>query len=300
MRVLSPAETRAALPYPALVESLRQILLEKKAGRAFAPERARLEFPGGLLLTMPATDPEFTCVKIITLHGENAARGLPSIQGEVLLMRTDTGERLALLDGATVTERRTAALSALAARTLAPVQRGSLLVVGSGVQARAHVEAMRETLEIQRVWISSRDPKHAAHLARALDATPLGSANSVLEEADFICTTTTATAPVIGARVKPGAFIAAVGAYRADMSEIPPELTREARVVVDTLEGAKTEAGDVIQAGVDWNNVESLEDALETTPRDGVTLFKSVGFALWDLAAARLAYEQFGKARGNT
>ncbi len=290
MRILDAAATIAALPYPALSAAIHDVLLDTHAR---APERSRLELRGGVLLLMPALDAEFAVTKLVTVHAGNSA--LPTVQGEVILMRADTGERLLMLDGVTVTARRTAAVSLLAAQHLAPTKAGNLLVVGSGSQARSHLEAFGENLELGKIWVSSRNFAHAEKLAAEFGAVAIHDPAEVIEDADFICTTTNANAPVIPNNVKPSAFIAAVGAYRPDMLEIPPTITRRARVVVDDLIGARSEAGDLIQAGLEWGNVESLQAVVGSQHVAPATqqpvLFKSVGCALWDLAAARLAYQ---------
>jgi ornithine cyclodeaminase len=131
----------------------------------------------------------------------------------------------------------------------------------------------------------------------------VGAFDEVLPICGMVVTTTTSTTPVITDRVRNRAFIAAVGAYRPTMAELPPELVRRSRVFVDTLEGARHEAGDLIQADIDWSNVASLEDVVlplspeDARPRRGTapTIFKSVGHALWDLAAARLAARHSGR-----
>jgi ornithine cyclodeaminase len=300
-RVLDAEATASALPWAALPPALHAMLLRRHAGLTRAPERLQVPLTGGVLLAMPAADPEFATTKLVTVHPGNPQRGLPTLLGEVLLMRADTGERVLVLDGPTVTARRTAAMSALAAQELAPWARGPMLVVGAGVQARAHVEAFARVLGVRRVFVASRTLAHAQALAAharslALDAQAVERSDDVLAEAAIVVTGTTATAPVIGDGVRPDAFVAAVGAYRPEMCELPAALLSRASVYVDDLEGAHHEAGDILQAGLDWARVTGLQAVLAgEAPRParqaGPVVFKSVGQALWDLAAARLAYE---------
>jgi 1-piperideine-2-carboxylate/1-pyrroline-2-carboxylate reductase [NAD(P)H] len=147
MRILDANETAARLPYPALADAIGAVLLQHQRDEARAPERTVLDLPdGGKLLVMPAADGEIAITKLVTVHPGNAGLGLPTIQGEVVVMDAANGKRLGLLEGATVTGRRTAALSLLAARRLAPVPEGPLLIVGAGVQGRAHLEAFRDGL----------------------------------------------------------------------------------------------------------------------------------------------------------
>ncbi|WP_337870602.1 delta(1)-pyrroline-2-carboxylate reductase family protein [Meiothermus sp.] len=291
MRLLTAEETAQALPYPALAQAIAGVLEARAQGAVQAPERLVVPLAGGAtLLLMPATDPQITVTKLVTVHPQQR----PSVRAEVWVMRTDTGERLALLDGAVVTARRTAAVSLLAAQTLAPHPTGTLLVIGAGVQARSHLEAFQEGLGTDKVYVYSRHFEHAEALAsyaraRGLLAQAVRSLEPVLDEVSLIVCATTSQTPLLF-KANQGVFIAAVGAYRPDMAEIAPEVVRQAQLYVDTLEGAKAEAGDLLQAGVDWNQVCPLHLALhQPRPAAGIVLFKSVGHALWDLAAARLA-----------
>ncbi|MDQ3927753.1 MAG: delta(1)-pyrroline-2-carboxylate reductase family protein [Chloroflexota bacterium] len=301
MKYLDAEQTRHLLPYSALADSLREVLLAMRSGEAHAPARTSMPLPGGsgdaVLLLMPARDERLAITKLVTVHPNNAGSGLPVVQGDVLVMDVTTGERLALLDGTVVTARRTAALSLLAGRLLAPQPRGPLLVIGSGTQARSHMEALREGLGVEQVYITSKNLEHAQALADhaqglGLDAYAVGTPGEALAEVTLIVTATTSTRPVLPPNVREDAFIAAVGAYTPSMAELPPELVRRSRLFVDTLEGAETEAGDLIQAGADWSQVTPLEQALDLErPASGPVVFKSVGHALWDLAAARLAVD---------
>lgn len=296
MDVVSPADTALRLPYPALAEALAAILAAKRERRAAAPERLHLALPGGgVLLVMPAADEEIAMTKLATVHPANAAAGLPTLQGEVVVMEAVNGRRLGILDGPALTARRTAALSLLAAKLLAP-SFGPLLLVGAGTQARAHLEAFRDGLGLSEVFISSRTPESADTLASY--ATELGlKAYTVAHPADalpmcpLVVTATTSLTPVLPETVRDDAFIAAVGAYRRTMTELPPRLVQRCRLYADTLEGCRAEAGDLIQAHVDFSTVTPLEQAL-TLPRpdSGPVLFKSVGHALFDLAAAKLYF----------
>jgi ornithine cyclodeaminase len=304
MNYLDAEQTRQLLPYSALADALRDVLAARLAGKAYAPARTSMPLPddGGeaVLLLMPARDERLAITKLVTVHPRNAERGLPVVQADVLVMDAATGERLALLDGAVVTARRTAALSLLAARLLAPRPNGPLLVSGSGTQARAHMEAMHEGLGVTQVYITSKNMAHSEALAAygrelGLDARATGDPGEALSQVSLVVTATTSTRPVLPPNVADYTFIAAVGAYTPSMAELPPELVRRSRLFVDTLEGAQAEAGDLIQAGVDWSRVTPLERALDIArPESGPVIFKSVGHALWDLAAARLAVGRTG------
>lgn len=293
MQILSAEQTRALLPYQAVADAIRDVLQAHAQGQATAPPRQAVPLAAnGTLLLMPATTPAVAITKLVTVHPSNAALGLPSVQGEVLVLDPNTGQRLFLLDGATVTARRTAALSLLAAQMLAPIPAGPLLIVGAGTQARAHLEAFQAGLNVQKVYITSRTFEHAQALAayaqsRGVKAQALPDPAAIVHETPLIVTATTSRQAVLPETVHKQAFIAAVGAYRPEMAEIPGSLVKRCRVYVDTLEGAQTEAGDLLQANVDWQRVTPLaHDVTPPVEHHGPILFKSVGHALWDLAAA--------------
>lgn len=300
MRLIDAEETAALLPYRGLADALADVLRARKGGLTTAPQRLGVPLAGGgLLFLMPAADDRLAITKLVTIHTENGAQGLPVVQADVLVMESQTGRRLLTLDGNVVTARRTAALSLLAARLLAQAPGGPLLVVGAGTQGRSHVEAFVEGLGVREVYTCSRSLEgaealaaHARGLSRDVSARAISNPAEVLDKATLIVTATTSSTPVLpeGAPLRDDVFMAAVGAYTPQMAEIPPDLVRRSLVYVDTLEGARSDAGDLIQAGVDWSQVTPLEDALDLPkPRRGPVIFKSVGHALWDLAAARLA-----------
>ena len=301
MEILDANQTAARLPYPELADSIREVALAGSSDDLRAPPRLVLSLSeGGVLLVMPASDPELAITKLVTVHPENQGRDLPTIQGEVVVMDATTGERLGLLDGSVVTARRTAALSMLAARELAPRPEGPLLVVGAGTQGRAHLEAFREGLGASRVFVSSRSSKSATSLAGharslGLEAEEVEGPREVLDDVSLVVTATTSSEPVLPGEIPEGIFVAAVGSFEPEAAEVPPALISTSRVFVDTMEGAKEEAGDLIQAqqagAFAWEDATALEDALRSSERPaGTIIFKCVGDALWDLAAARTAF----------
>jgi 1-piperideine-2-carboxylate/1-pyrroline-2-carboxylate reductase [NAD(P)H] len=300
MQILTADETRAVLPYGALADALADVLRGRKAGSAYAPQRLGVPLVGGgLLFLMPAADDRLAITKLVTIHTGNGEHDLPVVQADVLVMEAPTGRRLLTLDGNVVTARRTAALSLLAARTLAPAPDGPLLIVGAGTQGRSHLEAFVEGLGVRDVYICSRSAEgteelasYAGTLAEGMKARVVSNASQALDRVTLIVTATTSATPVLpeGAKIRNDSFIAAIGAYTPQMAELPPDLVRRSALFVDTVEGTKSDAGDLIQAGVDWSRVAPLEDALELPkPERGPVIFKSVGHALWDLAAAKLA-----------
>lgn len=302
MHIFDAATTHTLLPYAALADEIRAVLRDKVAGTATAPQRVGVPLPNaGILLVMPAADNHIAITKLVTVHPHNATLGLPTVNAEVVVMNSETGERLMMLDGKAVTARRTAAVSLLAAQMLASdrAKAGPILIIGAGTQGRAHVEAFGEWLPTLDIFIYSRT--HAKAQALAQHGRDLGfktqaieDVNAIMPVSGLIITGTTSTAPIFEDRVCDGAMAIAVGAYSHSMCELPHALVRRSRVVVDTLEGAKHEAGDISQAGVDWAMVEALESVIQESDSlkksvSLTTVFKSVGHALWDLAAARLA-----------
>lgn len=328
-RFYDASETAALLPYGALRDELAAVLAEHDRGELLLRERVILPLPHGTLLAMPASDARLSITKVVTVHPGNSARGIPTISGEVIVARADDGTRLGLLHGGTVTMRRTAALSLLAARLMGveDLATGRLLVIGAGDQALGHAEAFTEQLDIDSVTVASRTADRAeslaAHLrARGVSATTVEAGapafRQAVRDSGIIVTATTSVTPVISGDVRHDAAIFAVGAYRADMAELSPEVIATAsRVVVDTLAGAQHEAGDLIQS-VDsglwaWTGAETLGDLLAhggagrgtrhvsskvtarhdgRAPSRGHQVFKSVGHAMYDLAAARVAFPE--------
>jgi len=295
--LLDATQTAARLPYPLLVRELALLLADAAVQ---VPPRLVQALPGGArLLIMPALDANTAITKLITFTPANAARGLTTIQGDVVVFDVATGQRKLILDGPTVTARRTAAVSLLAAQRLAPNTDGPLLIVGAGVQGKAHLDAFAEGLGIKEVLIASRSPASAQALANhaqalGLQARVVTNADAALAECPLVVTCTPASAVVLSAMPRHDAFIAAVGAFTPQMVELGPELCRyvaeHGTLVVDTVDAAH-EAGDLLQAGLDVLRFSSLADVIRSASFavQGPVLFKSCGWAGWDLAAARAA-----------
>ena len=300
MKVLDAAATARALPWAGLLQAIEQTLIDAAGGHVQAPARWVLPLaPATAWFIMPAwltqEAGDLAAIKLITYATDNPGQGLPAILGDVLVLRASTGQRLALLDGPTVTARRTAAVSLYAARHLAPRPTGPLLVVGTGVQALSHVQAFTEALGVDEVWVRGRTEAAAHSFCQTLHqrgliaevATDLGAA---LTRCPLIITATSAQAVCLRGQVLDDAFIAAIGAFKPDMIELDPALSRDiaarGQIVLDSA-AARHEAGDLLAAGLDLAAMPVLAD--HPPRRDGgPVLFKSCGSALWDLAAARL------------
>ena len=304
MKLHDAAATARALPWRDLLLAIEQTLVDQAAGRVQAPERWVLPLASATSwFLMPAwlkpPAPDLAAIKLITYAPSNATRGLPAILGDVIVLRASTGERLAMLDGPTVTARRTAAVSLLAARRLAPLPTGPMLVMGTGVQAMAHVQAFTEALGVDEVWVRGRTAAASQSFAQGLHqqglyAEPVTDLDAALARCPLVVTATSATAVCLKGRVRDDAFVAAIGAFTSRMIELDPALTQDmaqrGQVLLDSA-AARHEAGDLIAAGLDLAALPTLGD--QPARRDGgPVLFKSCGSALWDLAAARCVAER--------
>ena len=301
MQILNAEHTARALPYAQLVPAVAQAARELAQQQIQAPERLVVPMAeGGVLLAMPAVGQDLSVTKLVTVHPRNAAQGLPVIQGEVVVMDTATGRRLALLDGPTVTARRTAAVTLLGIQTLAPHVPKTALLIGTGAQAAAHVDALVEHLGLAQFWVTGRSLEaaqafcaavRARHLHVAATAMTADDLQYALPATDLVLALTTSRTPVIPAHIAAQTLAIGVGAFKPDMAEFPPALLHSRQIVVDDLGGARHEAGDLLQAGVDWGQVRDLASVLAAKPAltGAVPVFKTVGQAAWDLAAARVA-----------
>lgn len=294
---LDATATRACLPWNALADEIGALLRDDTVS---VPARTVLPLPGGgSLFVMPATDSQVAMTKLITLTPANAGTHRPAIQGDVVVFDVLTGERRLVLDGPTITARRTAAVSLLAARHLAQKPAGPLLIVGAGVQGLAHLEAFVEGLGVTEVWIASRSAASAQKLARhaatlGAQAHTVTDADAALPHCPLVAVCTPAQAVVLSAPPRADAFVAAVGAFTESMAELSPSfchhVAAHGRIVLDS-DDARHEAGDLLQAGLDANPLPTLGQLVRNgfAPATGPVLFKSCGWAGWDLAAARLA-----------
>ncbi|MEO1018435.1 MAG: ornithine cyclodeaminase family protein [Pseudomonadota bacterium] len=312
MRFLDASALDACLDYPALIDALRAGFVDG----ATAPVRHHHEIdhqdasPSTLLL-MPAwqTD-QATGVKIVNVHGENPAKGLPAVQGLYLLFDGPTGSPIAVLDGTRLTQLRTAAASALAASYLARQSIDTMLMVGAGALAPELIKAHRSVRPIARVLVWNRTPERAQEIASGLvqdgiRAEFVSDLEAAVLTADLISCATMSTEPLIcGTWLKPGCHLDLVGAFKPSMAEADAAAIARSSLFVDTREGALSEAGDVMQAieqraiQTDHIRADLFDLAAARHPgrhnEDEITCFKSVGTALEDLAAARLAFRLAG------
>jgi thiomorpholine-carboxylate dehydrogenase len=293
MMCLDEAAVRAALRWDALIAAMERALAAFSAGRVLQPVRNMLPIEEGrrYLGVMPAVAEDAMGAKLVSFYPGNEGTGMPTHMATILLFRPDTGEPLAAMDGRLITEMRTAAVSAAATKRLAGPDSHVLALLGSGVQAAAHLEALRLVRPIDEVRVWSRNPEHARRFAEAHGARAV-AAETAVRDADIVVTATNARAPILsGAWLKPGAHINAVGSPRPDWRELD-DAAMANTLVVDSRDAVLKESGDVILSGAPIAaEIGEIFAGTKTVPAGATTVFKSVGLAVEDIAAARLVYD---------
>jgi ornithine cyclodeaminase len=307
MQVYSQDAVARALPYGRLIDAIEDAFRKETV----VPRRVhhQVEVPGGAeatLLMMPAWRcGEVLGVKIATIFPDNAERKLPAVNASYLLLNAATGEPVAMLDGTELTLRRTAAASALASRYLSRRDASSFLMVGTGKLAPHLIAAHAVVRKLEKIMIWGRRKAAAERLANTLGAAPFAvtvvdDLEEAVRRADIVCCATLSTEPLVRGRwLHPGQHLDLVGAFRPDMSEADADAIAASDVYVDTLAGATAEAGEIVQAirngALEQGDIVGDLFALargtcraRESPA-AITLFKSVGTALEDLAAAELA-----------
>ena len=307
------------LPMDQCIAAMAEALGALARGEAVLPLRGMLWQPdkSGLLGLMPGWlgAPPALGIKVVTVFPGNHGSDLDAHQGVVLLFDTARGSLRAVIDATAVTAIRTAAVSGLATRLMAREDAGDLALIGSGVQAATHLDAMRTVRTLRRVRVWSRNAgrvrafveRHATRTGLPIEAA--ADARAAIEGADLVCTTTSARTPVLeGAWLSPGVHVNAVGACFKDTRELDSEAVRRARLVVDRRESALNEAGEIITAlaegaiGEDHIVGELGEVVIGQVPGrtrpDEITLFESLGLAVEDLAAAHVIVTNAEAGRG--
>jgi ornithine cyclodeaminase/alanine dehydrogenase-like protein (mu-crystallin family) len=291
--ILDDAAVRKFLTMRALVPAMERALRALSAGEVAQPVRMMVPVAehGGFLGSMPAYTGAQLGAKLVTFFPDN--RGVPTHHALVILFRPETGEPLVVMDGRLITEMRTAAVSAAATKSLARANSSVLAILGSGVQARSHLEALRLVREFRdiRVW----SPRNAGAFADRFGVRLAQSAEDAVRGADVVVVATTSKTPVLEAEwLSPGMHINAVGAPRPTWRELDDDVLRKAKLYVESREAASRESGDVIAAGGIFAEIgEVLAGAnAGRQSEDEITLFKSVGVAVEDLASAELVYRE--------
>lgn len=307
MRFLSGEEVRQALPMPRAIEAMKSAFAQLSAGQADVPLRVPLpvERHDGVVLFMPAylkTDDQMA-IKIVSVFNDNPGRGLPLIHALVVVVDAATGVPAAVMDGTVLTALRTGAASGAATDLLARPEARTVAVFGAGAQGRTQLEAVCAVRPIVEAWVYDVQREQAATYASemsrrlSLSVRVAQTPGEAAGQADVICTATTSSTPVFrDADIRPGTHINAVGAYTPQMQEIPVETVLRAKVVIDHRGASLAEAGDLLIplregrmseehiAAEIGEIVASLK--LGRTTEDEITLFKSVGVAVQDVAAA--------------
>jgi len=296
---LDEEQVRKHLRIADLIPAMEKALLDFSGGRVTQPVRSIISVdpPGGFLGLMPALAPDGLGLKAVTFYPSNAGRGIPTHMATIFLVDPQTGTPLAIMDGRLITEMRTAAVSAAATKLLASTEAKILAILGSGVQARSHVVALRLVRSFKEIRVWSPTFEHAKQFAKEIGATAMSTEEAV-RDADVIVTVTSSKTPVLrGAWLKTGCHVNAIGACRPDWRELDDEAMANV-VFVDSREGALKESGDVILSGA--KIYAELGEALTgkvPSRADETTIFKSLGMAVEDIAAALLVYQSAKAAR---
>jgi thiomorpholine-carboxylate dehydrogenase len=271
---------------------MEKALIVFSAGKVTQPVRSviKVDPPGGFLGLMPALTPEGLGLKAVTFYPSNAERGIPTHMATIFLVEPQTGTPLAIMDGRLITEMRTAAVSAVATKLLAAPDARILGILGSGVQARSHLEALRLVRQFEEIRVWSPTREHAKQFAEEIGGMAV-SAEEAVRGADVVVTVTNSKTPVLnGSWLKPGCHVNAIGACRPDWRELDDEAMANI-VFVDSREAALKESGDLILSGA--KIYAELGEALAgkvPSHAGEITIFKSLGMAVEDITAAILVY----------
>jgi ornithine cyclodeaminase len=306
----SAEDVRRLLPMAACIEAMAEALRALARGEAALPLRSVLGVPQGDLIVMPAAlsgNAPALGLKMLSVFLDNPAHGLPAIQGIVMLFDPQTGAPTALFDAGSITAIRTAAVSALATDLLAQTGAGDLAILGAGQQARTHLQAIAQVRSLRRIRVWSRTRANAIRFADeqsvGVPVQVMPDAESAVDGADLICTCTSSPVPVLEGRwLREGVHINAVGAYTPTTRELDSEAVKRARLYVDSRESAQSEAGDYLIPLHDGHITalhllgtlgDILTGTLPARQSDAdITLFKSLGLAIEDLAAAQVVLER--------
>jgi ornithine cyclodeaminase/alanine dehydrogenase-like protein (mu-crystallin family) len=291
---LGEDKVRAALSYDDLIPAIRQALIDFSAGRVVQPLRTVMSVAehNGWFAVMPAVYGGVMGAKMVTFYPGNVALEKHTHMAMIQLFRADTGEPLAVMDGRLITEMRTAAVSAVAVDCLAPQDAKILGILGSGVQARSHVQALSRVRRFEEIRVWSRSEENARRFADEVGAT-VTTAEDAVAGADVVLTLTSSPVPILQGRwLKKDAVVCAVGAVTPQRRELDDEAMRGA-VVVESREAGMREPGDILLSKAEVSaEIGELLNGAELDRRGLPVVFKSVGVAVEDIAAAKLVYER--------
>lgn len=311
--VLSEKQVQSLIDIDELILTLEKAHVQYSMGNAVMPVRLVVPLPQiqGRITSMPGflNEDKALGMKVVTYFQENPERNLPAILGTIMLFSAETGRLIAVMDGSCVTAIRTACASAMATKVLANAETPVLGILGAGVQARAHIQALTHARKIQRIKIYS--PSGASAVAIKKDLEPAlkiaievaGSAEDAVRDSDLLVTGSTSREPIINcAWLKTGVHINAVGSHRPDDREIDGATVARAKVVVDSREAIMAECGDILLAvkekSISENHIHGEIGEILAGTKSGrssageITLYKSVGIAIQDVATASLIYRK--------
>ena len=313
MLVLSEKQVQSLIDIDELIGALEQAHIQYSTGKAVMPVRLVVPLPQiqGRITSMPGylNEDKALGMKVVTYFQDNPKQNLPAILATIMLFSSDTGKMIAAMDGGYITAIRTACASALATRTLANPDTPVLGILGAGVQARAHIQALTRVRKVSRIKLYSPSGKSARSIKQDLEkpcAIPIevvDSAQAAVRDSDLLVTVTTAKEPIVKVEwLKPGVHINAVGSHRPDLREIDGATLKRAKVVVDSHDAVMAECGDILLALKEQSigaadihgeigEVLAGAKAGRSSPSE-VTLYKSVGIAIQDVAAAQLVYRK--------
>jgi ornithine cyclodeaminase/alanine dehydrogenase-like protein (mu-crystallin family) len=294
------AAVRSALRWDDLIAAMKVALTDFSAGKVLQPLRTWLTVEGGsgYMGVMPVATRDAMGVKLVTLYPRNAGTDVPTVMATVLLLRPDTGEAIAILEGSALTAMRTAAVSAAVTDHLAAPDSRVLALLGSGVEARAHLDALSRVRTFDEVRVWSRTQAHAerfaaVHGAKAMDA------ESAVRGADVIVTATPSHEPILkGGWLKRGAHVNSIGAPMPTWRELDDDAMSNV-IVVESRDAARHESGDIILSSAKiYAEVGEIFAGSKPCPVAETTVYKSVGIAVEDIAAAKLVYDVGARGAG--
>jgi len=313
MLIISEKEVHKLIEIDELISALELAHIQSSTGKAVMPVRLVVPLPQiqGRITSMPGylNEDKALGMKVVTYFQDNPKKDLPAILATIMLFSSETGKMIAVMDGTYITTIRTACASALATRVLANAETSVLGILGAGVQARAHIETLGRVRKLGRIKIFSPSGTSAAKVKSDMEhavGIPIevaANAEAVVRDADLLVTVTTAKEPILKSEwLKPGVHVNAVGSHRPDLREIDGATLAKAKVVVDSREAMMGECGDILLAinegAITANQIhaeigEVLAGAKPARiSANEVTLYKSVGIAIQDVATAQLVYRK--------
>lgn len=290
---INEAQIEAVLEWGPLMDVLEKAMIAFSLGDVAQPVRQMVQVPGhdAIIAAMPAVG-EAMAVKVVTLYHANAGTEIPTHQAVILVFDKDNGSPLAVLDGRLITEMRTAAGSAAAARKLAVTNPAVVTIMGNGVQARSHAEALTEVRHYGELRLWARNEARGRVFAEEIGATYFADAEKAVRDSDIVACTTAAKEPILqGAWLKPGAFVTAVGWNTVDGRELD-DAAMANTVIVESYDAAQDQAGNIRGSGCEiFAEIGEIYAGTKAVPEGATVIYDSVGMAIMDVAAAKLAYD---------